>query len=442
MNDIMKELKQISEMKDISFEAAREILEESIKLGFMEKSQRTKDNELYPIYMQRISIRISEKRNDISISFHKAVVEEVKNKWLEIAIDDENLAEKKRKLGEMVKVTVRLKQVPRSIAANIRKIFKNKILTKEKEGVYKDFEDNRIGKIVMGTIIGKERESREVIGFRVDLDRIYGFLPNEEAVFSDKYGIGKKYKFLLVDVREDDGQKRIILSRRSHDFIKELLRQQIPEVKEGYVIIKKIVREPGIRTKISVSSENSKLDPVGACVGPRAQRISEIRKIIGEKLDVIQYSDSLDEYIKNSLKPATIKKIIINKRKKRVLVIVPDDTEQLGHALGRNESNRTLTGELIGMYVEIKKEDDYKKQLEKERTALLVSRSVLLGIKGIDEGTALGLTQLYGTLEDISLLDPEEIMDEFPEIKKRKASKIIELAKANIGRLYEGTKEK
>ncbi|MCK5398631.1 hypothetical protein KAJ26_01300, partial [bacterium] len=126
----------------------------------------------------------------------------------------------------------------------------------------------------------------------------------------------------------------------------------------------------------------------------------------------------------------------------RVLVIVPDDTEQLGHALGRNESNRTLTGELIGMYVEIKKEDDYKKQLEKERNALLVSRSVLLGIKGIDEGTALGLTQLYGTLEDISLLDPEEIMDEFPEIKKRKASKIIELAKANIGRLYEGTKEK
>ncbi len=436
MNDIMKELQQIAEIRDISFEDAYNILENSVKMAFMKKGQRNENNELYPIFLQRIEIKMSKKRNSISIVFHKAVVEEVKNEWIEISIDDLELPEKKKKLGEMIKKTVRLKQVPRAVASDIRKLFKNKLLTKEKEYVYKDFEENKIGKLVIGTIIGKERENRDIIGYRVDLDRIYGFLPNNEAVFADKYSIGKKYKFLLKDIREEDGQKRIILSRRDAMFVKELLKQQIPEVKDGYVVIKKIVRQPGVRTKVSVYSDNKKLDPVGACVGPSAHRISEIRKILGEKIDIIQYSDNLDEYIKNSLKPAQIKKININKRKKRVLVIIPDTKEQLGHALGKNESNKNLTEQLIGMAVEIKKENEYKEELEKEKNALLISRTVLMGLKGITQATAISLTQFYGTLEDIAFLEPVEIVNDFENINIRLAKKIIDIAKGNVERLY------
>ncbi len=431
MNEIYKHLKQIAEMREIKLEDVISIFEDSIKLGFMEKGRRSTKDELYPIYLQRIEVKISEKRNDISISFHKAVVEQVKNPYLEIAIDDPDLPEKKRVLGETYKKTLRIKQLPRSVASNIRKIFNNRLTVKEKEKVYRDFEENRVGKIVVGTVIGKNKENRIMLGYKVDLDRIYGFLPNEEAVYSDVYTIGKKLKFFVKDIKEEEGEKRIILSRRDTNFVKELLRQQIPEIKENYVEIVKIVREPGIRTKIAVLAKTAKLDPVGACLGPSAGRIKEIKNILGgEKIDVIQFSNNVEDYIKNSLKPTNILKISLNKVKKKALVIIPDDSKQLGHALGKNASNKNLTSELVDWQIEIKKESEYKEILERERNAKLKTRTVLLSIKAINEEIALSLTEKYGTLDNIAELTLDDIMD-IDGIDEKLAKKISDIAKKN-----------
>ncbi|MCD6578889.1 transcription termination factor NusA [bacterium] len=428
MSEVIKQFKQISQARNLDYEEVVNVFKDAVKLAFMKKGRRSSKDELYPIYMSRIEINVNEKRNDITVTFHKAVVEEVKNDWIEVSFDSEEVPEKKRQLGEMIKATTKLRKLPRNIANRIKRIFINSLNYKEKEILFKEFEADKIGDIIIGTVMGRARENGRVIGYKINIDKLTGILPREESVPRERYTFGKNYKFYVKEIREDEGEKRIILSRMDERFIIELMKREIPEIKDGYVTIKKIVRDPGIRVKIAVHSDKVKLDPVGACLGPGAKRIEGIRKVLGEKIDVVQFSTNVKEYIKNSLKPANIQKIALNRREKKALIVVPDNKEDLSHALGKNKSNKNLTGQLLGWSIEIITDVEYMEKLNEEKNAILNTQAVLSGLRSIPQEVVLEVANAFVTLEEIAKLSIDDFIENIENIDESMAKKIIKRA--------------
>ncbi|MBI3820222.1 MAG: transcription termination factor NusA [Planctomycetes bacterium] len=232
-----------------------------------------------------------------------------------------------------------------------------KLREAERDVVFDDF-DKRVTKIVSGKIQRFEGEN-----LVINLGKTEAILPREERVRGENLHIGQTVRLLVTDVKKVGTRVRIVVSRASADLVKELFRLEVPEIADGIIEVKRIVRDPGYRTKVAVLSHDGKIDCQGACVGVRGSRIRAITdEMNGEKVDIVKWSDSLEELVVNALKPAEIDidNIYPDEETRSVLVLV--DEKQLSLAIGKRGQNVRLASRLCGWNIDIKTRAEYESE--------------------------------------------------------------------------------
>jgi N utilization substance protein A len=278
---------------------------------------------------------------------------------------------------------------------------KQRILQKLKEAegkvIYEEFKSRR-GDLVSGIV--RRIEKKTVI---VDLGKTEAILTAEHQVPKEYYKPKERIRAILIDIRESKRGPQLILSRSHPDFVSKLFIAEVPEITEGVVEIKAISRDPGSRTKISVSSNDPDVDPIGACVGMRGSRVQNIiHELRGEKIDIVPWSSDPARFVCNSLSPARVSKVIIDEDNRSMEVIVDDD--QLSLAIGRKGQNVRLASQLTEWRIDIKTDSQVKREQQE-------AVSLLMTLPGVGEVTA---NLLYGegfrSLEDIAFSDPKSLI--------------------------------
>ena len=266
--------------------------------------------------------------------------------------------EESGKTGDEVEVTP--DNFGRIAAQTAKQVMKQRIKEAEREVMYEEFKD-RVGDMVTGIV--QQNDTRFTL---VDLGRVESLLPQYEQVPGERYKHGERIKCYVSDVRKTTKGPQVIVSRTHKGLVKRLFELEVPEIYEEIVEIKSIAREAGYRTKIAVISSDKNVDPVGACVGPKGSRVKMIvGELGGEKIDIVNYSEDPNEFIKNSLSPAKVLKVLTDEERKFALVVVPD--EQLSLAIGRDGQNARLAAKLTGWKIDIKSKKQFEEELDEAR---------------------------------------------------------------------------
>ena len=246
-------------------------------------------------------------------------------------------------------------ELGRIAAQTAKQVIFQKVREAEWEAVQKEY-STRQGDLVNGIILGMERRN-----YLVDLGKTEAILPIQEQIPRETYRRGDRVKAMLLEVRRTPKDVQVILSRSHPQFVAKLFELEVPEVMEKIVEIKSVVREPGDRTKIAVTSREKAVDPVGACVGIKGSRVQAVvRELRGEKIDIITWTSDPRVFIAEALNPATIEKVGIDEEKKSALVVVADS--QLSLAIGKNGQNVRLAARLTGWKIDIISATEYEKE--------------------------------------------------------------------------------
>jgi transcription termination/antitermination protein NusA len=279
----------------------------------------------------------------------------------------------------------------RIAAQTFKQVMIQKFRDDERSSIMQDF-SKRVGEIVTGT--AQRYEGGSLV---VTVDRAEAFMPRSEQIPGEQFEAGDRVRCLVLDVRDAGSQVKIVLSRGHPDFIKRLFEVEVPEVAERIIEIKAMAREAGYRTKIAVASVDNKVDPVGACVGVRGNRIKSIvDELNGEKIDIVRWNESSQILIQNALKPAEVAEISLCFELGRSTVVVRDD--QLSLAIGKRGQNVRLAARLTGWDIDILTPDEFNKGLE-------TLSQTLLSVPGVTEETIDKL----GALGMVSVFDIEEV---------------------------------
>jgi N utilization substance protein A len=281
-----------------------------------------------------------------------------------------------------------------------RQVVTGKVREAERERQYEEFKD-RVGEIVNGVV--KRVEYGNVV---VDLGRGEGIMRRDQSIPRENFNIGDRARCYIYDVRRETKGPQILLSRAHGGFMAKLFAQEVPEVYDGVIEIRAVARDPGSRAKMAVVSNDSSIDPVGACVGMRGSRVQAVvAELQGEKIDIIQWSPDEATFIVNALAPAEVSKVVMDEEDERVEVVVPD--EQLSLAIGRRGQNVRLASQLTGWQIDIMTESQESERRQREfteRTALFQEAL------DVDEVIAqLLVTEGFATVEDVAYVDTSEI---------------------------------
>src|SRR5687768_10170702 len=281
-----------------------------------------------------------------------------------------------------------------------RQVVMGKVRDAERERQFEEYKD-RVGEIVNGTV--KRVEYGNVV---VDLGRGEGIMRRDQSIPRENFNIGDRIRCYIYDVRRETKGPQILLSRAHGGFMAKLFAQEVPEVYDGVIEIRAVARDPGSRAKMAVISNDSSIDPVGACVGMRGSRVQAVvAELQGEKIDIIQWSQDEATFIVNGLAPAEVSKVVMDEEDERVEVVVPD--EQLSLAIGRRGQNVRLASQLTGWQIDIMTESQESERRQREfaeRTALFQEAL------DVDEVIAqLLVTEGFATVEDVAYVDNSEV---------------------------------
>nr|WP_313417360.1 transcription termination factor NusA [Brevundimonas diminuta] len=283
-----------------------------------------------------------------------------------------------------------------------RQVVTGKVREAERANQYEEFKD-RVGEIVNGTV--KRVEYGNTI---VDLGRGEGIMRRDQSIPREVFNVGDRVRTYIYDVRPEAKGPQVMLSRAHPGFMAKLFAQEVPEVYDGVIEIRAAARDAGSRAKMAVLSNDSSIDPVGACVGMRGSRVQAVvAELQGEKIDIIQWNEDEPTFIVNALAPAEVAKVVLDEEADRVEVVVPD--EQLSLAIGRRGQNVRLASQLTGWQIDIitESQDSERRQREfAERTALFQEAL------DVDETIAqLLVTEGFATVEDLAFVEAYEISE-------------------------------
>jgi N utilization substance protein A len=264
-----------------------------------------------------------------------------------IPLAEAKLIEPDFEIGEEVAELIKLEDFGRRVVQTARQTLIQKIKDLEKESLYDKYKD-LVGELVSAEVY--QILGRELI--LIDNDDNELILPKTEMISKDRFKKGDTIKSIIHKVEMSNGTPRIIMSRISPVFLERLFEQEIPEIYDGTITIRKIVREPGERAKIAVESYDDRIDPVGACVGMKGSRIHGIvRELQNENIDVINYTENLELLVNRTLSPAKLNSMKIDKERKRISVYLNSD--QVSMAIGRGGQNIKLAGKLVGYEIDV-----------------------------------------------------------------------------------------
>jgi N utilization substance protein A len=328
------------------------------------------------------------------------IVEDVEEYGRQISLDEARRRNAEAQLGDYITEPLPPIEFGRIAAQSAKQVIVQKVRDAERERMYEEFKD-RIGEIINGTV--KRVEYGNVI---VDVGRGEAIIRRDELIPRETFRYGDRVRAYIHDVRKEQRGPQIFLSRTHPQFMAKLFTQEVPEIYDGVISIRSISRDPGSRAKIAVTSNDSSIDPVGACVGMRGSRVQAVvNELQGEKIDIIPWTDSLADLVVSALQPAEVVKVVIDEQAERIEVVVPD--EQLSLAIGRRGQNVRLASQLIGWDIDILTEQEESERRQKE----FVERSELfMNAMNVDEMVAqLLASEGFSSLEEVAYVDPSEV---------------------------------
>ena len=360
-NALSQTIEQLSREKGIEPELIFEALEDAMAAA-ARKFFKTPEN---------LQGRYDPEAGTIEVFAVKRVVEDVEDEELEMALSEALEVDETFELGDYIEIPKPTLEFGRIAAQTAKQVIVQKVREAEREIVFEEY-SSQIGQIVSGIV--RSFEGRDII---LDIGRTEAILPFLEQSRTELYKQGDRVRAVIIKVHRLSKGPQIVVSRADPSLLIRLFEMEIPEVFDGTVVIKNAVREGGERAKVAVASNDAKVDPVGACVGMKGSRINAvIRELKGEKIDIIQYSDDINDYTINALNPARISRVLISDPVEKVLeVIVPED--QLSLAIGKKGQNVRLASKLLGWEIDIKSEEEKKQEIlaQMEQFAVVAPQS-------------------------------------------------------------------
>ena len=343
LKDFMAAMQAIESDRKLSKEIVVEALQEALSKAYRKHIE-------IPDALVRVDV--NDKSGDIKVYQQRIVVEAVEDDELEISLEDAKKVNQAFELGDLVEHEVSIANLGRAAVILAKNVMKQKIREAEKLVVYEEYCD-KVDEMVMGTI-----ESVEEKFCVVNIGKTLALMPKNQQIPNERYKEGQMIRVVIIEVNKETKGAQVLVSRGDATLVKRLFEKEVPEIYQGIIEIKAIAREAGERTKMAVYSHNENIDPIGACIGPRGQRVQVIiDELHGEKIDIFEWSEDVSELIKNALSPAEVLAVIPSEEKRGgLLVVVPDN--QLSLAIGKRGKNARLAVKLTGSKIDIKAETD------------------------------------------------------------------------------------
>ncbi|MFO7606362.1 MAG: transcription termination factor NusA [Desulfurivibrionaceae bacterium] len=364
-SELSRIVDQISRDKGIDKNQLIESLEEAVMQAARKKFGQRRDME----------VRFNEELGEIELFQFRTVVDKVEDDQIEISLDEAQALDPEVELGDDIGSKMEnVAELGRVAAQSAKQVIIQKMKDAESDVIYEMYK-GREGEIVNGIVQRFERGS-----IIVNLGRTDAVLPASQQMPRRSYRPGDRIRAYLLEVKHTTRESPLVLSRTVDDFLAQLFAEEVPEIAEGVVKIMGVVREPGSRAKIAVSSSESDVDPVGACVGMKGSRVQNVvQELQGEKIDIVPWSPDPARFVSNALAPAQISLVVVDEARKTLLVVAPDD--QLSLAIGRQGQNVRLASKLLGWNIDVKGEQKYAMSLDDDYQSLLA-------VAGVDDKLA------------------------------------------------------
>ena len=347
-----------------------------------------------------VKAEISPKTGELKLHRLLHVVETVENPAADITLDEAKAKLEDAEIGSVIAEPLPPVDFGRIAAQSAKQVIVQKVREAERDRQFEEYKD-RIGEIVNGSV--KRVEYGNVI---VDLGRGEAILRRDELIPRELFKYGDRVRAYVLDVRREQRGPQIFLSRTHPQFMAKLFTMEVPEIYDGIIEIRRVARDPGSRAKIGVISNDSSIDPVGACVGMRGSRVQAVvQELQGERIDIIPWSPDEATFIVNALQPAEVAKVVLDEDTRRIEVVVPED--QLSLAIGKRGQNVRLASQLTGWDIDIMTEDEESQRRQKE----FAERSELfVDALNVDEVVGqLLASEGFATMEEIAYVERDEI---------------------------------
>ncbi len=346
ISDIKRVVDQVSRDRGIDREVLIKALEEALRSAARKRFGNKAD----------IEVQYNEEIGEIEVFQFKEVVETVDEPELEISIKEGRKLDPDCEMGDSLGTKMDTTTFGRIAAQSAKQVIIQKMKDAERDAVYAAFVDRK-GELINGIVQRLDRG--DII---VNLGTTEGILPVREQVPREGYRRGDRVRALIMDVLYETRGPQIVLSRTHPNFLIQLFKTEVPEIAEGIVSIMTVAREPGVRSKIAVSSNDSDIDPVGACVGMKGSRVQNVvQELRGEKIDIIPWHVDSAKFVCNALSPAEISRVIIDEENRAMEVIVPDD--HLSIAIGKKGQNVRLASKLTKWHLDVISETKYSQAM-------------------------------------------------------------------------------
>ncbi|WP_339634482.1 transcription termination factor NusA [uncultured Sneathiella sp.] len=390
------------ELLQVADAVAREkVIDRDIVLEAMEEAIQKAARAKYG-HENDIRANIDRGTGEIRLARIREVVEEVENESTQISPANAQHEKEGAVVGDLLVDPLPPIDFGRIAAQTAKQVIVQKVREAERERQYEEYKD-RIGEIVNGIV--KRVEYGNVT---VDLGKADAVVRRDEMLPRETFRQGDRIRAYIYDVRQEQRGPQIFLSRSHPQFMAKLFGQEVPEIYDGIIEVKAVARDPGSRAKIAVISNDSSIDPVGACVGMRGSRVQAVvNELQGEKIDIIQWSPDQASFIVNALAPAEVAKVVLDEDASRIEVVVPDD--QLSLAIGRRGQNVRLASQLSGWDIDILTEEEESNRRQAEFTERTQS---FMNALDVDETIAqLLASEGFTSVEDIMYVDVSEIAE-------------------------------
>ena len=389
--EILRIAETVAQEKMIDKKIVISALEEAIAKAA--KSSYGEENE--------VIVEINSENGDISISRKMQVVDDVKNKFLEINLKSAKKINGAAQVGDELLDPLPPLDFGRIAAQSAKQVINSKVREAERERQYNEYKD-RVGEIVNGIV--KRMEFGNII---LDLGKSEGVIRKDQTIPRENLRNGDRVRAYIYDVRSEIKGPQIFLSRSHPQFMAKLFMQEVPEIYDGIISIKSVARDPGSRAKIAVFTEDGSIDPVGACVGMRGSRVQAVvNELQGEKIDIINWSENVANLAISSLSPAEVLKVVLDEDQNKIEVVVSE--EHLSLAIGRRGQNVKLATELTGYEIDILTEDEESSKRQEDFTN---KTNEFVSSLDVDETLAqLLVSEGFGSIDELNEADESELL--------------------------------
>ena len=372
--------------------------------------------------------KFNQETGQVDVYSVHTVVEEVTDPKKEVSLAEAKKKDPAAELGAEILATKPTDVLGRIAAQTAKQVILQKVREAERDTIFNEYH-TRVGELI--TVIVKRAEGPDLI---VDMGRTEARLPKREQSKLETYNIGERLRVVIKAVDRAAKGPQVVVSRADAHLVQRLFEMEVPEIYDGTVQIRFAAREAGERTKVAVMSRDKDVDPVGACVGMKGMRVqSIIRELRGEKIDIIPFSEETVAFAQKALSPAKVTRVQITDPENHKLEVIVEDS-QLSLAIGKKGQNVRLASKLIGWDIDIKSEEEKRREIEEQMTALTAPTTPLTALAGVGPKTiekieAAGITNV----EKLAGMTPEQLM-EIPGIGEKMVDKIYQA----VNRFYEG----